>query len=75
VAAAVDWNVTVTRLRALEAVGFHLDRLPEGGYRFTCWVPAAQAGRTSRVEAMAATEAEAVRLALERAERARRPAR
>jgi hypothetical protein len=63
----LDWSVVGRQLQQVGANGSHLDRLPEGGFRFTCWLPGAQPGVSRRVEATAATEAEAARLALERA--------
>jgi hypothetical protein len=53
----------------LNAVGFQLDQLPGGTVRFSCLLPTAQAGGPHRVEAQAATEAEAVRLVLDQASR------
>lgn len=67
-AAAVDWNATRRRLDRLGAVYFHLERLDAGGYRFTCLLPTSQRGRTHRVETVAATEADAIHLALAKAE-------
>jgi hypothetical protein len=66
---AVDWNATRARLRQLKMICFQLDRVPAGGYRFSCWLPAEQSGKSYRVEAEGAGEAEAVQLCLERAER------
>ncbi len=66
--AAVDWNAARHRLDRLGAVYFHVEKLDAGGYRFTCLLPTAQRGHTHRVETVAATEAEAVHLALARAE-------
>jgi hypothetical protein len=67
-AAAVDWNSARRRLDRLGAVYFHVEKLNAGGYRFTCLLPTSQRGHTHRVETVAATEAEAVHLALARAE-------
>jgi hypothetical protein len=66
--AAVDWAATRARLQQVGATTFQLDHVP-GGCKFTCWLPAEQAGKSYRVEAEGAAEAEAVRLCLERAER------
>jgi hypothetical protein len=63
-----DWATARQRLDRLGAVCLHLEKLPQGGYRFTCLLATSQAGRTHRVEAQAATEAEVVRLALDRSE-------
>ncbi len=65
----VDWDATRTRLRQMKAACFLLDRLPAGGYRFTCWLPASQAGKSYRIEADGIGQAEAVQLCLERADR------
>jgi hypothetical protein len=64
----VDWAAARRRLDRLGATGFLLEKLPQGGYRFTCLLPTTQAGRTHHVEAVAATEAEAVRATLEKSE-------
>src|SRR5262249_40346188 len=60
--ASTDWDATRGRLRQLKALCYQLDRVPAGGYKFTCWLPAEQAGKSYRVEAEATGEAEAVRL-------------
>lgn len=65
----VDWEAARNRLRQLKASSFQLDRPPAGGYRFSCWLPAEQAGKSYRVDAEGAGESEAVQLCLERAER------
>jgi hypothetical protein len=64
----VDWTAARRRLERLGATCFHLEKLAPNGYRFTCLLPTAQTGRAHHVEAVAATEAEAVRLALEKSE-------
>jgi hypothetical protein len=61
-----DWNNAYRRLRALNA-DFQLCK-HQAGFRFTCLMPTSQPGRIHRVEAEAGSEAEAVRLTLERAE-------
>jgi hypothetical protein len=53
----------------MKSSSFQLDRTPAAGFRFTCWLPAEQSGKSYRVEAEGASEAEAVRLCLERADR------
>ncbi|MBI3409966.1 MAG: hypothetical protein HY040_16625 [Planctomycetes bacterium] len=65
---SLDWNRAHTRLQELGAVGFHLDRLPQGSCRVTFLLPTSQPQRTHHVEAEAANEADAVRNALEQAE-------
>jgi hypothetical protein len=62
----LDWTDLRVRLDRLGATGFALEKLPAGGYRFGCQVPAA-GGQSRTVEGRAATEAEAVRRALEQA--------
>jgi hypothetical protein len=66
-AAGVDWAPVQARLQELRATGAQLDLMPGGGFRFTFVLPCAQPGQGHRVEARAATDAEAVRLALEQA--------
>jgi hypothetical protein len=68
-AAAVDWSAMHARLDRLGVLKFALEKLPTDGYRFTCLVPGADPNRPRPVEATAATEAEAVRRAVELAER------
>jgi hypothetical protein len=63
-----NWSEASQRLKKLGASCFQMERLQQGGYRFVCLLPTAQPGRTHRVEAEAASEADAVRLALGRAE-------
>jgi hypothetical protein len=67
-AAPVDWAALRVRLDRLGATQFALETLSEGGYRFTCRLPSADPARPRAAEGRAATEAEAVRLALEQAE-------
>jgi hypothetical protein len=62
----LDWAAVHRRLQELGA-DFLRQRLPQGGYRFTCLMPTNQPNRLHRVEAEAATEAEAVQLALNQA--------
>lgn len=65
---ALDWNHVHRRLRELGTLSSQLQKIPEGGYRFICLLPTSQPDQARRVEAVAATEAEAVRNALARAE-------
>ena len=52
-------------MRELGIVAFKVQELPQGGWRFVCDVRTAQAGRLRRIETgPAATEAEAIALAL-----------
>ncbi len=71
VAKAPDWTALHARMKELGVVSFHMDTLSDGRYRFTCWVPRGQPGATQRIEALAATEAEAVRLGLQQASSSR----
>jgi hypothetical protein len=64
----LDWTDAHRRLDQLGAVCFHLEKLPQGGYRFTCLLPTAEAAKRHRVEATGATEADVVRLALDQSE-------
>lgn len=64
-----DWSQTHRRLDRLGATCLHLERLPSGDWRFTCLLPTAKPSQSHRVEAEAATDAAAVRLVLEEAER------
>ena len=66
-----DWNDVHRRLRDLGSISSQLRKLPEGGYRFTCLLPTGRPEEARRVEADAATEGEAVRQALARAEQVR----
>jgi hypothetical protein len=65
---SADWVEARRRLDTLGAVTFQVAKLPEGGSRFTCLLPTDQRNYNHRIEADATTEAEAVRLGLERAE-------
>lgn len=68
----LDWPAIHVRIKELGITRFHMDSVTDGRRRFTCWVPREQPGVTQRIEALAATDAEAVRLGLERAEQSRR---
>jgi hypothetical protein len=63
-----DWADARRRLDLLGAVTFQSAKLPDGGCRFTCLLPTDQPSYNHRIETEAATETEAVRLGLERAE-------
>jgi hypothetical protein len=65
---AVDWNATHQRLKEMGAVGFHIDHPRAGVTQITFWLPTSEPGRTQLIEATAATEAEAVSLALRQAD-------
>jgi hypothetical protein len=63
----VDWTSLRVRLDRLGATRFALERT-DGGYRFTCQMPTADAAHPRTLEGRATTEQEAVRRALEQAE-------
>jgi len=65
---AVDWMAVHNQLDRLGATCFHLERMSEGRCRVTCLLPTQQRDRSHRIEAEAATEADAVRLVLARAQ-------
>lgn len=64
----LDWNFAHSRLQRLSAVGFHIDRLSDGGFRVTFLLPTNQSQRTHHIESEAQTEAAAVLGALDQAE-------
>jgi hypothetical protein len=66
--AKVDWNVTRDRLERLGAISVQTIRLEEGRHRVTFLLRTNQPDRVQHIEATAGTEAEAVAVALERAE-------
>jgi hypothetical protein len=63
----IDWTAVHSQLNQLGATCFHLERAPEGDCRISCLLPTNQPGRTHRIEAEGASEADAARLALARA--------
>jgi hypothetical protein len=65
---AADWADVRRRLEILGAMTFQATKLQDGGCRFLCLLPTDQRSYNHRIEVEAATEAEAVRLGLERAE-------
>jgi hypothetical protein len=66
--AGADWSAALRRFDQLGATGFQLEKLPQGGCRVSCLLPTSQPGRTHRIDAQAASDGDALRLALERAE-------
>jgi hypothetical protein len=68
-AGACDWTAIHRRMQELGVVSFQMDRLNAEVYQITCLLPTAEAGRTHRIEAHGTTEAEAVRCALDEAQR------
>jgi len=71
---AADSDDTGARLRALGVDCSRLEHQDDGKYCFLILVPTDQPGRSHHVEGRAATQGEAIRLALERAEALRRTA-
>jgi hypothetical protein len=67
-APAADAAGLERRLQNLNAVGFRMTRVAGDRWQVVCELPTAQPDRTHRVEAEAATQAEAVRAVLDRAE-------
>lgn len=65
---APDWAEAHRRFDQLGATCFQVERLPQGGCRVVCLLSTGRPDRSHRIEAEALTEAEAVRLALEKAE-------
>jgi hypothetical protein len=66
---ALDMSVVDRRLQALGAVCFQMNKLAGERWRVTCLLPTNQPDCTHRVEAEAATKAEAVRVVVEQAEK------
>jgi hypothetical protein len=66
--AGTDWAAAMRRLDQLGATGFRLEKLSPGGWRVTCMLPTAEPGRIHRIDAQAASDGAALRLALDRAE-------
>ncbi len=65
----MDWSAAHRKLENLHALCYRMENLGQGGFRFTCLLATNQAGQTHHVEADANNEAEAVRLALNQAEK------
>lgn len=68
---AADWTAIHARIKELGVVSFHLDTLPDGRSRFSCWMPGGRPGLTQRIESVAATEIEAAQGGLREASRIR----
>jgi hypothetical protein len=73
-AGTVDWTATVQQLGQLGVASWHVESLPGGACRLTCWLPRPQPGVQHRIDAEGATQAEAVRLCLDKVRQCR-PAR
>jgi hypothetical protein len=65
--AEVDWSDVRRRLQGLGVTSFHLERLPDGAFRFSCAVPTSNG--MQKVAAEAVGEADAINRALSEAER------
>jgi hypothetical protein len=63
---AVEWNAIHTYMKSIGVVSFGMERPAEGGYRFSLVMPTAEAGRTYRIDGGGTTEAEAVRVCLDK---------
>jgi hypothetical protein len=66
---AFDWAGLERRLQALRAVGFQMSQTTQGNWKAVCMLPTAQAEKLHRIETEGASRAEAVRLALDQAEK------
>jgi hypothetical protein len=64
-----DWTAIHRRMQELGVISFQMDRLNADVFQITCLLPTAEVGRTHRIEAHGTTEAEAVRCALDEAQR------
>ena len=64
----IDWADVHAQLDRLEVRCFHLEKRAGGGCRVTCLLPGAGQGASHRIEALAASEPEAIRLTLAQAE-------
>jgi hypothetical protein len=69
---AADWTEIHARMKNLGVLSFHMDSLPDGRSRFTCWLPGDRPGLTRRIESVAATDIEAVQGGLQQAAQMRR---
>jgi hypothetical protein len=63
---ALDWNAIHTYTKSIGVLESGTEHLPEGGYRFHVVMPTAEAGRSYRIDGSCATEAEAVRVCLDK---------
>lgn len=63
-----NWEEFHQRLDRLGAASIHREKLSDGGCRLICLFPITHTERSHRIEAAARSEAEAMRLALEKAE-------
>ncbi len=63
---AIDWNAMHAYVKSIGALSFGTDRPTEGGFRCSIVMPTAESGRSYRIDGSGATEAEAVRVCLEK---------
>jgi hypothetical protein len=64
-----DWSLARQTLDSLGASYYRLEKAAQGGFRFTCALPyASDAGRQRNFECHAASEGEAIRMALQQVE-------
>lgn len=69
VPACADWPAARARLDKLGAVFYRLEKEQAGGFRFSCALPHAKGGATQQqFEARAASEQDAIRLAMQQVE-------
>jgi hypothetical protein len=64
-----DWTAFHRRMQEMGILTFQMDHPTAEVYQFTCLLPTAEPGRTHRIEAHGANEGEAVRRALDEAQR------
>jgi 3-oxoacyl-(acyl-carrier-protein) synthase len=70
--ASVDWMAVRQRLQAVGATTFQIAQRPNNQWAFCLAMPTSVPGKVHRIEAEAATEAEAIAHALSEAERWRK---
>jgi hypothetical protein len=63
-----DWNETRRKLDQLGAVCLQLEKLTDGGFRFSCLLPTSRPQFTHRIDAVAFTESDVLRLGTAKAE-------
>jgi hypothetical protein len=66
---SLDWNAALQQVNHLGATNFNLVKLSPDSYQVSLMLPTGEKGLSQQIEAMAHSQAEAVRLALDRAER------
>ncbi len=63
---AIDWNAMHAYTKSIGALSFGTDRSAEGGFRCSIVMPTAKSDQTYRIDGNGATEAEAVRVCLDK---------